>query len=253
MHALLFLLMVASPPTPGPTGDTVTGIYYGPQPVMTGWAVALCTSAESSIKLATWQLTDGTLAGALCTASSRGVHVGVALDLTGGTRTLQHQLARQLVASGGTVWSCVFSHQIANNFLTADGSSTLLGNYYWSPTAAQIGSYLVTVSGTNAATQSQNTFATLIASGTVTTDFVPALRRLREAPTEEQHVNQTPHRARRGINRNANYTVCGLRSPLSQRRIHFRLQMQTTERDVYRLPARPALRLLTWKSFRRRN
>jgi hypothetical protein len=253
MNAIFFTLcLVVAPPSPGPTGDTVTGIYYGPQPVMTGLAVSLCTSAESAIKIATWKLTDGTLAAALCFASSRGVRVGVALELTGGTGTLQSQLARQIVASGGTVWSCVFPHQIANNFVTADGSSTILGNYYWSPTAAQIGTYLVTVSGTNAATQSATTFATLIASGTVTTDFVPTLPRLREAPTEEKHVNHTPHRARRGIDA---YAQNLLRDFLQTRRkckFHDLPPQPATRRNDDLPAARPRLLMLKWKSFHRR-
>ena len=167
----------AATPTVTGSADTVVGLWYNPSPGnLPNVAWSLAGSAATSIRLATWQLSDGTLASALCMAATNGVNVQVALNLTGGSGTTQHAIARQLTASGGTVWSCNFPNHIANNFMSADGDYTLQGNYYFSPTATQIGSYLIAISGTNAATISNNTFNTLIATGTVTTAFIPAPR-----------------------------------------------------------------------------
>lgn len=170
LSVLLVCLAVGSPPVPSGSKDVVVGVYYAPASLMSGLAVDLAGSASTSLRCASWKLTDGTLAAALCMASTRGVSVGVALDLTGGSATAQHLVANQIVASGGTVWSCSFPRHIANNFLTADGSYTIEGNYYWSPSAVQIGSYLLAVSGTSTAAVCGTTFGTLIASGTV---YVP--------------------------------------------------------------------------------
>lgn len=169
MCTLLIAALVAATPTP-PTGgtDQVIGIAYAPQAAMSGNAMDLAGSAASTIYFATWKLGDTAVTNALCLASSRGVQVRVVLDLTGGTGTLQHQLARQIVASGGTCWNASFPSHVANNFLAADGNYTLQGNYYWSPNAIQTGSYLVSVSGTNAAAAAVATFNTLISGGTIT-------------------------------------------------------------------------------------
>ena len=175
---LLTAVLIASPPSPTGTADRVVRIDYAPQSVMVGLAVSLAGSASTQVELASWKLTDGTLAGALCMAATRGVAVKVALDLTGGSNTEQHQIARQITLSGGTVWACTFPHHVANNFITADGTYSIQGTYYYSPTAVQIGAYSMSISGTHAASVNQGTFASLISGGTITmaSHFSPPLQ-----------------------------------------------------------------------------
>ena len=159
---------VRSVPTP-PTTDQVVAEYRCPPTTgPAAAAVALAGSAASSLRLATWSLTDGTLAATLVAAAGRGVNVGLALDLSGGSGTAQHVIARQLKAAGCTVYDCRFSRQLENNFLTADGSYTLRGNYYYSPTAIQLGSYTLAVSGTHAAHIAEGQYTTLTSHGTLT-------------------------------------------------------------------------------------
>ena len=175
---LLTAVLIASPPSPTGTADRVVRIDYAPQSVMVGLAVSLAGSASTQIELATWKLTDGTLAGALCMAATNGVKVKVALDLSGGSNTAQHQIARQLTLSGGTVWACSFPKHLANNFITADGTYSIQGTYYYSPSAVQIGAYSMSISGTHAASVNQGTFAGLISGGTITMarNFSPPLQ-----------------------------------------------------------------------------
>jgi phosphatidylserine/phosphatidylglycerophosphate/cardiolipin synthase-like enzyme len=161
-------LAVAATPTPTGTKDIVTGIYYAPSnPPPSAVATALCGSAASSLTVATWSLQDRQLAAALCRSATAGLAVRVAIDASGGTDTTQSRLAQQIKASGGSVWRCNFPRKIANNFVTADGNYTATGNYYFSPTAQQIGSYLITISGTTAAYQSAVNFDSLISGGTL--------------------------------------------------------------------------------------
>ena len=160
---------VGSVPTPSGTGDTVLAAYFFPTtPTQSQLAVALAGSASSSLRLVTWELSDKPLASALSLAASSGKSVAAVLNLTGGTSVAQRVLARQLIASGGSVWSAIFPEKIANNFLEADGKYTLKGNSYWSPTAIQQGTYLLAISGTPTATTCIATFNTLVASGTRT-------------------------------------------------------------------------------------
>ena len=170
MHTfLLIAALIGTPPTPSGSGDRTVAIYFSPStPPPAAAAYALAGSAASTITIASWQLTDGTLADSLCLAASRSVSVHVALDLSGGTGTRQWELARQIKASGGSVWNCPLPHKIANNFFSADGTYTLQGNYYYSPTAVQEGSYLTAISGTNAPAANAATFASLISGGTLT-------------------------------------------------------------------------------------
>ena len=174
---LLSLLATAAPAAePAPTGtrDITTGLYHAPDPAhLPAISIAICGSASTSIRLATWKLSDSSLATALCLASTRGVNVQVAYDLSGSSTTIQNQLIREIKLSGGTCWSCHFPPKIANNFLTADGTYTALGNYYYSPTAVQIGSYLLTVSGTPTAAAASATFASLVSGGTLAASAPP--------------------------------------------------------------------------------
>ena len=166
MFSLIALILAGATPTPPhPANNTTVGLYYSGQSAQ---AVALSTSADTSITLATWRITDGTLCGALAVAASRGVAVQVAYNGSSGTSDAQYIATRGIVASGGTVYACEFPKKIANNFMAADGDYTLMGSYYYSPTAVQIGAYSIAVSGTGTASISATTFATLIATGTIT-------------------------------------------------------------------------------------
>ena len=194
MHGLIFsALLFSALPTPTGSADVVIKTIYAPSnPGPVSLAIGLASSASSSLRLATWQLSDSALATALCVAASRSVSVGVVLNLSGGTGTAEAILARQITASGGTVWKASFPNKIANNFLTGDSVYTDQGNYYFSPSAVQAGSYLTAISGTNAATVCASTFATLIASGTLTTALSrPALPPgLEYAPTTSKKVKR---------------------------------------------------------------
>ena len=120
--------------------------------------------AETSIYMSSWKLTDTTVSTALAIAATNGISVNIALDLTGGTGTAQQQVARALTAAGASVYNVPIPHLIENNFIEIDGAYTVKGNYYYSPTAAQIGSYLLTISGTATATDAITTFTTLVGS-----------------------------------------------------------------------------------------
>ncbi len=165
---------VASPPAPSGTKDIVMAVYRWPgTPSPQSAALGLIGSASSSLRLATWHLSDGSIGQALCTAATNGLSVQVAYDLSGGTETAQHKIIAQIKASGGTCWSCHFPKKIANNFLEADGVYTLNGSYYYSPTAVQAGTYTLAVSGTPAAAAAIAQFSALIASGTLASTAPP--------------------------------------------------------------------------------
>ena len=164
MNALIFLALaaIAAPPPPA-YPDKVTGQYYaGDVAHVPACAISTVGSAETSIYMASWKLTDTTVSTALAVAATNGISVNIALDLTGGTGTAQQQVARALTAAGCTVYDVAIPRLIANNFIEIDGGYTVKGNYYYSPTAAQIGSYLLTISGTATATDAISTFTALI-------------------------------------------------------------------------------------------
>ena len=176
--------LTASTPTPPPTGNTVVNLYYDHQSPA---AVALAGSSSTTIRLATWRLTDGTLCQALSIAASRGVNVQVAYDGSSGTNDAQYQATASIRATGGTVYACQFPKKITNNFLVGNGNYTLQGNYYYSPTAVQIGSYSMAVSGTEAAAAATTTFATLISGGTITAFLAPLIEDHREIARQAVH------------------------------------------------------------------
>ena len=164
MNALIFLALaaIAAPPPPA-YPDKVTGQYYaGDIQHVPACAITTVGSAETSIYMSSWKLTDTTVSTALAIAATNGISVNIALDLTGGTGTAQHQVARALTAAGCTVYDVAIPRLIANNFIEIDGAYTLKGNYYYSPTATQIGSYLLTISGTATASDAITTFTTLV-------------------------------------------------------------------------------------------
>ena len=164
MNALIVLALaaIAAPPPPA-YPDKVTGQYYaGDVAHVPACAISTVGSAETSIYMASWKLTDTTVSTALAVAATNGRSVNVALDLTGGTGTAQHQIATALAAAGATVYNVPIPRLIENNFIEIDGAYTVKGNYYYSPTAAQIGSYLLTISGTATATDAISTFTALV-------------------------------------------------------------------------------------------
>jgi hypothetical protein len=163
--SLIAIALVGTPPTPTGTADRCVAVYYDHQAAA---AVALTGSAAVGIYFATWRLTDRTLCGALSLAASNGVPVHVVYDGTAGTADAQYLATRGIVASGGTVYAASFARQIQNQFLEADGIYTLTGNYYYSATAVQIGSYSAAVSGTNQAFVCVTQFNSLISGGTIT-------------------------------------------------------------------------------------
>jgi hypothetical protein len=178
LHAIATVL-VASIPTPSGTKDITIGLYYSGQ---SHQAVALCGSAATSLTVATYRLTDGTLCGALAHAASNGIAVQVAYNGTAGTNDAQWIATRGIVAASGTVYACSFPNHIANNLVVADAGYSLIGSYYYSPTAVQIGAYSIGVSGTNTAFQSHETFTTLISGGTITAFLAPLIEDLGNSP-----------------------------------------------------------------------
>jgi hypothetical protein len=162
-----------SPPSPSGSGNTTLNTWYAPSTAIRPAAIALAGSASSNLYFASWGYSDSALNTALCNSATSGVHVKACLDTSGGSTTSTWNLARQLVTSGGTVYSCHFTNTIGNNFLTADGTYTLQGTYYWSPTALQIGSYVSAISGTGTATAAQTRFATLASGGTLVAENDP--------------------------------------------------------------------------------
>jgi len=186
MLAFMLATIVAATPTPSGTKDVVTAVWYAPSPYLPASTIDLCGSASTSIYFSTWQLSDTRVSSALAAASSRSVPVRVALNLTGGTGTLQHQLARQLVSSGGTVWNCSIPRQIENNFVVANENYSINGNYYYSQTAVQPGSYSQAISGTGAATAFVTRFNELISGGTLVTAEVSRTRDTQTAVNNDQ-------------------------------------------------------------------
>lgn len=169
MNALLLaaLVTIAAPPTPA-YPDQVEAVYYaGDLQHLPQIAITTAGSASASIYLASWSLTDTRVSTALVIAATSGKSVNVALDLTGGSNTAQHQVARALTAAGCNVYNVAIPHLIANNFLEADGVYTLKGNYTWNATAVQIGKYVLAISGTATAADSVATFETLIGTETL--------------------------------------------------------------------------------------
>jgi hypothetical protein len=162
---LIGIVLASAVPTPTGTADRCVAVYYDHQSAA---AVSLAGSAAVGLYVATWRLTDGTLCGALAAAASGGVPVHVVYDGTTGTNDANFIATRTVVTSGGTVYAASFPRKIENNFITADGIYTLQGNYYYSPTAVQIGSYSAAVSGTNTAAVNVTTFNALISGGTIT-------------------------------------------------------------------------------------
>ena len=168
MNALIFLALatIAAPPPPA-YPDKVTAQYYaGDLAHVPACAISTVGSAETSIYMASWKLTDTTVSTALAMAATNGRSVNIALDLTGGTGTAQHHIATALAAAGATVYNVPIPRLIENNFIEIDGAYTVKGNYYYSPTATQIGSYLLTISGTATATDAISTFTALSAKTT---------------------------------------------------------------------------------------
>lgn len=191
---------LTSPPPAPATGNVVVGQYWQPgTPSGSFLECSLAGSASSSLKLATWKLSDTALATALAKSSTSGAKLQCVLDLTGGSNTTQHSIARQLVASGGTVWSVKLPQKIENNFLTCDGTYTLSGSYYPAPGAAQIGSYVLAVSGTTYAAAAATQFASLVATGTRYTAFA-------SPPADDEYAAEAEPRIQCGIL--AGQTIC---------------------------------------------
>src|SRR5271154_5182758 len=194
MHTLLVLIFIAgTPPPPNPTGDTVVGLYYAGQAQQ---ATSLVGSAAHTLLIASWRITDGTLCSALALAASRGVAVQVAYDGSAGTNTAQYIATAGIRASGGTVIACNFPHHIANNFVSADADYTITGNYYYSPTAVQIGAYSIAISGTPAAAAAAVTFATITSGGTITAYLAPYIEFLGKRPVDAARHASEPAKQR---------------------------------------------------------
>ena len=187
--------LYAALPVTGGTAQTVVSLVYTPPyaPVATT-AIAIAGSATTALYLAAWKLTDTAVGAALQKSATSGVAVGAVLDLTGGSNTLQHQIARALVASGGTVWSAKFPNRIENNFLTDGQSYTQQGHATWSPTAVQQGHYTMVVAGTTAAASCKAQYMALVASGTRYTAYdTPAFNPLAPAPQWTRVITPQSH------------------------------------------------------------
>ena len=187
--------LYAALPVTGGTAQTVVSLVYTPPyaPVATT-AIAIAGSATTALYLAAWKLTDTAVGAALQKSATSGVAVGVVLDLTGGSNTLQHQIARALVSSGGTVWSAKFPNRIENNFLSDGQSYTQQGNATWSPTAVQQGHYTMVVAGTTAAAACKSQYLALVASGTRYTAYdTPAFNPLAPAPQWTRVITPQSH------------------------------------------------------------
>ena len=164
MNALIFLTLatIAAPPPPH-YPDKVTAQYYaGDVAHVPACAISTVGSAETSIYMASWKLTDTTVSTALAVAATNGRSVNIALDLTGGTGTAQQPSRKSTHSRRMHGIQRAIPHLIENNFIEIDGAYTVKGNYYYSPTATQIGSYLLTISGTATATDAITTFTALI-------------------------------------------------------------------------------------------
>ena len=187
-------LYAALPVTGGTTQTVVSLVYTPPYAPVATTAIAIAGSATTSLYLAAWKLTDTAVGAALQNSATSGVAVGVVLDLTGGSNTLQHQIARALVASGGTVWSAKFANRIENNFLSDGQSYSQQGNATWSPTAVQQGHYTMVVAGTTAAAACKSQYLALVASGTRYTAYdTPAFNPLAPAPQWTRVITPQSH------------------------------------------------------------
>jgi hypothetical protein len=171
----LAVLLTANPPTPHPGPDRVLAVLYSGQAAA---ATALTGSAASSIYCSTWRLTDGTLCAALALAASHGLAVHVVYDGTAGTNDANYIATAAIRASGGTVWAATMPHKIENQYLAADGIYTLQGNYYYSPTAVQIGAYSAAISGTATPFANITQFNAITSGGTITASHQYDYKRL---------------------------------------------------------------------------
>jgi hypothetical protein len=140
--------------------------YYAPDSRITPAVQSLLAASAGTVNFAANDLTDPAITGSLAATSTRGVTVTACLNLSGGTaRTIA---ANTLAAAGVTVYSSTMSNLIGNHVLTVDGGTCAIGNYYWSPTALQVGNYLAIVAEPTVTSQQNDKFAVLVASATLT-------------------------------------------------------------------------------------
>ena len=166
-------IVTAAGPTTASPGGALLVATNTDQTLSTGYGTAnraatlnAINSAQSSIVMSTWQLSDPLVVSALASAALNGVHVQIAEDLenrSGG----EPCLACQIIASGGTVMNTPVPRKIQNNFLAVDGGTLQFGNYYQSDTAAQIGNYLTTTAGTTGPANAAAQYANLALAGSM--------------------------------------------------------------------------------------
>lgn len=158
----------SSSPSPGSSylyltnSDTTAAVYWADdrEPA----CLAMINSATASITIASWQLSDSRVALAL---QAKGSSIPVKLvEQFSGTNSVAYQLASNNVAQTGEVYWAHVPRTLDNNFIAVDGRKAILGNYYLSPSAVQIGSYAMQVSGTSSPAAAAAEYSALIIAGT---------------------------------------------------------------------------------------
>lgn len=138
---------------------------YSPDSRLPAAAVDLVDTSSGTLQISANYLTDPRVIGSLCAASTRGQTVAAVLNLTSGTSC--KLAAQQLAAAGVTVFSSTMANTFGNHLLAVTPGTVAIGNYYWSPTALQIGNFLSIVADQSITTQYQNQFALLASGGTL--------------------------------------------------------------------------------------
>ena len=177
--------IIGSPPVPSGTADTILWQYYAPDSRLMPGALALVGSASTRIQIAAASFCSGSMCAALCKAASTGIAVTACLSITGGSNSCGFFHARQLVASGGTVYIGNYKHSAANRFINIDSTAVLQGTYYWSANAVQQGNVLTAVSGTNANALNESVFGILTETGTRYTASAPPGNCMPTTPNNE--------------------------------------------------------------------
>ncbi|HUD75926.1 MAG TPA: phospholipase D-like domain-containing protein [Terracidiphilus sp.] len=139
MVIVVFVSLVLMPSLVSADVGTVN-TFWAPDANLKPTVLSLIGSATTSVYISSNDLVDADIVGSLCSASTRISSVVAVLNLSGGTA--RSIAARSLNMAGVEVLSSTMTNTIPNHLLIVDGGTVGLGNFYWSDSAQQIGSYL---------------------------------------------------------------------------------------------------------------
>lgn len=164
MKRLFYALLICTLLTL-PAVALVVTTHWAPDATLVPAAQLLISSGTSTVHIAANTLVDDRIVSSLATSASNGRSVVAVLNLSGGTA--RSIAAQRLLAAGVTVYSSNMPDLLENHLLTVDGGTCAIGNYYWSPSAQQIGSYLNIVPDPTLTASMDSHFAGLVSGGTL--------------------------------------------------------------------------------------